>query len=141
MRYMVLHSHDFTSSNALPSTRANHQGTWARQVPRSLQGPLSAPFLEHGNHQYNQDGSDEHQGIGRLSHDKVEACCGNEQQEHRFPNNLQDDQQQPALPSRSELVRTLLRRPALRFGCGEPEILIFLHRRIHGPSVREARFA
>ena len=84
------------------------EGPGARQISQGLQRSFRAPLLDDGDGHDHEHEAEQHQGIGRLAHEEVQASRGDEHEEHGLASDLEADGQQAPLLLRGQLVRPLL---------------------------------
>jgi hypothetical protein len=70
--------------------------------------------LDDGDRHDHEDETDQHQGIGRLTHHEVQDSRSAEHEKHGLSHNPETDGQQIALPLGYELVGSILRQSCSR---------------------------
>ena len=103
--------HHFAPCDAPMHAITDDEGPGARQISQRLQGSFRAPLLDDGDGHDHEHEAEQHQGIGRLAHEEVQASRGDEHEEHGLTSNLEADGQQAPLLLRGKLVDALPFKP------------------------------
>ena len=98
-------AHHLAPGDAPMHAVADDERARARQVAQRLERSLGAPLLDDGDGHDHEHEAEQHQRVGRLAHEEVEAPGGDEHEEHRLAGDLEGDGQQAPLLLGRQLVR------------------------------------
>ena len=121
--------HDVAASHvaagdADPFAVTPDQGARAGQVAQSVQCVLGPLLLVVGDADDDEDESQQHQGFFAVAKDQVQCAAGEEQEEHRFLDDLEQDVDPSTFARRGQLVEPFVLEASLCL-CGRQTLWLF----------------
>ena len=108
-------AYNVASRDSDPLAVAPHQGARARQVAQGIQRVLSAPLLYVGDADDDEDEPQQHERLGTVAEQEVERTTGEQQQEHRLLEDLEQHAYPAAFAGAGKLIGALLAQAFLCF--------------------------
>jgi hypothetical protein len=115
-------SHHVAPCDATMRAIADDEGPGARQIAQRLQRPLRAPLLDDGDRHDHEHEAEEHQGVGWLAHEEVQAPRGYQHDEHGLASDFQADREQAPFLLGGQLVRSILLQACTSILFAEPDV-------------------